>query len=121
MHGTSNVHRIENFIKKNQPRMAFELCDAILGNAGLEKESQIELLTLRAKCQMDLKRFYESRVDLEKARSLNQFNEKVCSTKNSRKNILVYCPFSFGTTSTVYLGNLHNPKMCDFQTVTHHP
>ena len=121
MHGTSNVHRIENFIKKNQPRMAFELCDAILGNAALEKESQIELLTLRAKCQMDLKRFYESRVDLEKARSLNQFNEKVCSTKNSRKHsCLLPLQFWNNLFSNLCEDNLHNPKMCVFQTVTHH-
>jgi len=72
--------RIEGFLTQKQFNLAQELCDGLLANPELGEPERVSLLTLRAKSFLKRKRFFEARVDLEKAKKIEPYSEEVWLT-----------------------------------------
>jgi len=64
---------------QKQFNLAQELCDGLLANPDLGEPDRVSLLTLRAKSFLKRKRFFEARVDLEKAKKIEPFSEEVAT------------------------------------------
>ena len=71
--------RIEGFLVQKQFNLAQELCDGLLANPDLGEPDRVSLLTLRARTFLRRKRFFEARVDLEKANKIESFSEGVAT------------------------------------------